>query len=385
MKTKRFLHYIYIGATASLLAFTSCNRHRADSTPADGDTIRMAYSELLTIVKHDGYKVAEIRNPWKQGKVLHRYVLVERADSARMASKTAGIKEATIVYTPIRRSVMFTSPHCWLLGQLGAEDVVKGVCDLSYIYVPYVQDGIKKGGITDCGNSMSPTVERIVALRPDAIFVSPFNGVSYGQMDHLGVPLIECADYMETSALGRAEWMRFYGMLVGKEEAADKMFADVVRSYDAIKKEAKRSKTSPKVITERVVSGVWYCPGGRSSMGRLIADAGGRYVFGDDKSSGSLPGVPEKVMSSAQDADCWFFVYNGMKAPDRKFLLDEYKGYAMIKAFKEGNVYECGSTTGIPYFEEISFRPDSLLLDFAKIFHPDIYHNAHTRYYKKME
>ena len=163
MKTKRFLHYIYIGATASLLAFTSCNRHRADSTPADGDTIRMAYSELLTIVKHDGYKVAEIRNPWKQGKVLHRYVLVERADSARMASKTAGMKEATIVYTPIRRSVMFTSPHCWLLGQLGAEDVVKGVCDLSYIYVPYVQDGIKKGGITDCGNSMSPTVERIVA------------------------------------------------------------------------------------------------------------------------------------------------------------------------------------------------------------------------------
>ena len=65
-----------------------------------------------------------------------------------------------------------------------------------------------------------------MALRPDAIFVSPFNGVSYGQMDHLGVPLIECADYMETSALGRAEWMHFYGMLVGKEEAADKMFAE---------------------------------------------------------------------------------------------------------------------------------------------------------------
>ena len=65
MKTKRFLHYIYIGATSSLLAFTSCNRHRADNTPADGDTIRMAYSDLLTIVKHDGYKVAEIRNPWK--------------------------------------------------------------------------------------------------------------------------------------------------------------------------------------------------------------------------------------------------------------------------------------------------------------------------------
>ena len=90
MKTKRFIHYIYIGATASLLAFTSCNRHRADNTPADSDTIRMAYSELLTIVKHDGYKVAEIRNPWKQGKVLHRYVLVERADSAADGKRVFG-------------------------------------------------------------------------------------------------------------------------------------------------------------------------------------------------------------------------------------------------------------------------------------------------------
>ena len=151
MKTKRFLHYIYIGATASLLAFTSFNRHRADNTPADGDTIRMAYSELLTIVKHDGYKVAEIRNPWKQGKVLHRYVLVERTDSARMASKTAGMKEATIVYTPIRRSVMFTSPHCWLLGQLGAEDVVKGVCDLSCLtYRPALRRAASRTAATAC-------------------------------------------------------------------------------------------------------------------------------------------------------------------------------------------------------------------------------------------
>ena len=41
----------------------------------------------------------------------------------------------------------------------------------------------------------------------------------------LNIPIIECADYMETSALGRAEWMRFYGLLFGEAQKADSLFA----------------------------------------------------------------------------------------------------------------------------------------------------------------
>ncbi len=365
---------------AVLLLSGSCVKSSSGKSRQGGDTIRFKYSEHITAVRHDGYTLVSLDNPWRKGSVLHRYVLVDRKDSAHVGK----LPEGTVVYTPVMRSVVFTSPHCYLFGALGAGKSIGGVCDLSYINLPDIQQGVRKGLIADCGNSMSPSVERIVSLQPQAILVSPFEGANYGQLDHIGVPIIECADYMETSALGRAEWMRFYGMLMGKEREADSLFAVVERTYREGVRLASSSHIKPKVITERVVSGVWYCPGGKSSMGRLVVDAGGRYAFSADEHSGSLTLAPEKVVADANEADCWLFIYNGGKAPGRGELLAEYPGYKMLKAFREGGVYGCGSATGVPYFEEVSFRPDMLLMDFVRIFHPDLGLKGPERYYQKL-
>lgn len=372
-------NFLFLLLSAFSLAATliSCGGSVGRGSGASGDTVRMKYAEHITIVRHRGYTEVSLSNPWKAGSVLHRYILVERKDSA----SARNLPDGTVVYTPVSRSVVFTSPHCWLLSELGAAKAISGVCDLPYINIPSVQRAAKSGAVADCGNSMSPSVERIVSLRPQAIFVSPFEGASYGQIDHIGVPVIECADYMETSALGRAEWMRFYGMLVGRGRTADSLFAAVERGYRSGMALARKSSVRPKVLTERVAGGVWYCPGGRSSMGRLIVDAGGRYAFSADTHSGSLTLSPEKVIADAADADCWLFVYSGSMAPRCSQLLSEYPGYRMIKAFKSGNVYACGSTTGVPYFEEVSFRPDFLLNDFVKIFHPDLGITTPLRYY----
>lgn len=376
---KAFFFPALMFAVIVALVSQSCMRS-GNSSGVSGDTLHFKYAEHISIVRHGLYSVVTLSNPWKSGAVLHRYVLVASKDSALVHN----LPEGTVVYTPVSRAVVFTSPHCYLLHAIGAAEAVKGVCDLSYINISRVQQEAKRGSIVDCGNSMSPSVERIVSVSPQAIFVSPYEGASYGQIERIGVPIVECADYMETSALGRAEWMRFYGMLVGREHEADSLFAVVEDNYLKLRKVAAKSKLRPRVVTERVVSGVWYCPGGKSSMGRLISDAGGRYVFADDVHSGSLTLSPEKVVERAADADCWLFVYNGPAALGSKQLLDEYPGYRMIKAFRNGDVYECGSTTGIPYFEEISFRPDFLLRDFVSIFHPDLKYGAATRYYNKM-
>lgn len=375
--------YIIIGVAVASV-FSSCGGRAVGGIPA-GDTLKMMYAEHITIVRHDGFRIVELHNPWKPNAVLHRYALVDRKDSARVMNSGVDFSGMTVVYTPVTNSVVFTSPHCWLLCALGASNTISGVCDFSYINIPWIQKSVKSGAVADCGNSMSPTVERIISLKPQAIFVSPFEGASYGQIDHIGVPVIECADYMETSALGRAEWMRFYGMLVGKEQEADSMFAKVVKGYREGTALARRSHVRPKVLTERVVSGVWYCPGGNSSMGRLIGDAGGQYVFADDAHSGSLTLSPERVVSDASDAGCWLFVYGGKSAPNGAQLIAEFPGYKLLKAFREGGVYGCGSDTGVPYFEEVSFRPDYLLMDFVRIFHPDLRLNGTTRYYKHVK
>lgn len=254
----------------ALLSVYACGGKRTGSVAQGGDTVRMEYAKHITIVKHDGYTTAELSNPWRKDAVLHRYVLVSRKDSARMASKVSAM-DGTVVYTPVKRAVLFSAPHCYLMGELGAADAVSGVCDLNYINLPNLHKAVAAGRIADCGNGMSPSVEHIVSVSSDALFVTPFEGANYGQLANIGVPLVECADYMETSALGRAEWMKFYGMLVGREHEADSLFAVVKRNYADYKDRAMKSALRPRVITERVVSGVWYCPGGESSWGSCCA------------------------------------------------------------------------------------------------------------------
>lgn len=368
----------------ALLSVYACGGKRTGSVAQGGDTVRMEYAKHITIVKHDGYTTAELSNPWRKDGVLHRYVLVSRKDSARMASKVSAM-DGTVVYTPVGRGVMFSAPHCYLMGEIGAADAVSGVCDLNYINLSYLHKAVSEGRVADCGNGMSPSVERIVSVSSDALFVTPFEGVNYGQLANIGVPLVECADYMETSALGRAEWMKFYGMLVGRENEADSLFAVVKRNYADYKDRAMKSALRPRVITERVVGGVWYCPGGESSMGQLLRDAGVDYVFADDKHSGSLSLSPEKVIEKAATADWWLFVNSGAGNLDRNGLLTEYEGYKMIKAYREGHVLECVPSISNPYFEQISFRPDFLLADFISWFHPELHILPSAHYYKLMK
>ena len=376
-----------LGICVSVLALLSvyaCGGKRTGLVAQGGDTVRMEYARHITIVKHDGYTTAELSNPWRKDAVLHRYVLVERKDSVRMASKVSAM-DGTVVYTPVGRGVMFSAPHCYLMGEIGAADAVSGVCDLNYINLSYLHKAVSEGRVADCGNGMSPSVERIVSVSPDALFVTPFEGVNYGQLANIGVPLVECADYMETSALGRAEWMKFYGMLVGRENEADSLFDVVKRNYADYKDRAMKSALRPRVITERVVGGVWYCPGGESSMGQLLRDAGVDYVFADDKHSGSLSLSPEKVIEKAATADWWLFVNSGAGNLDRNGLLTEYAGYKMIKAYREGHVLECVPSISNPYFEQISFRPDFLLADFISWFHPELHISPSAHYYKLMK
>jgi iron complex transport system substrate-binding protein len=223
------------------------------SSADGGDTVRFQYAKLLNLVRCQGYTVATITHPWRQDAVLHQYVLVP-ADSALPET----LPEGTVLRTPLRRSVIFTTVHCSLLSMLHREQHVAGVADLKYIKAQYVQEGVRKGHIVDCGDGMSPVIEKIIDIHPDALLLSPFeNSGGYGQLEEIDIPIIECAEYMESSPLGRAEWVRFYGMLYGCEREADSLFAVVDSSYNALKKLTANSQSLKLTSTRlRVVYGM---------------------------------------------------------------------------------------------------------------------------------
>ena len=179
----------------------------------------MEYAHVISISENDGIAVS-VRNPWKEGAFLQNFILSEKAgrDYVYMPGSSSEIR------TPFRKVVVMTNSVARLIDELGMVGSIAGVCDAQYIRDPEVVSRIQDGRIIDCGDGMNPDVEKIMDLQPDAIFVSPFENAGYGQLEKLGVPLIECAEYMETSPLGRAEWMRFYGRLLGVRERADSLF-----------------------------------------------------------------------------------------------------------------------------------------------------------------
>lgn len=345
-----------------------------------GDTLVFKYARMIHVVQHEDYTEVNIDNPWKDGKTLHRYWLVSR--DAEPPSTVQGV---TIVRVPLQRSVIFTSVHAALVGQLGAADGVAGVADLKYMKVPYIQEGVRSGHLVDCGDGMSPVIEKIIDAQADAILLSPFeNAGGYGRLEEIDIPLIECAEYMEQSPLARAEWMRFYGLLYGCQQRADSLFAVVDSSYHALSKRAQQSAQRPSVLMDKQTGSVWYVPGGRSTIGQMLGDARCCYPFAEDAHSGSLALPFEAVLERAGEADVWLFRYDSPQRLTRRQLLAEQPGYPQLRPVREGLIYGCNVTTSM-FYEESPFRPDWLLQDFIQILHPDIPNMPPLRYYHKVE
>ena len=431
---------IYIfGALLALLVQTACQGGKTTAGEAEeGDTLKMKYAKLLTIVKYGEkgtaslnndaedaeYQYAEVNvaNPWKAGTLLHRYILIPKGKEgdemvARLAlQRTSGMGCTTdTVRTPVERSAVFIAPHCQLMYELGCQQAIRGVCDLDYINIPDVKkraaagnaaagkasagnvsagNAAARNSIVDCGSSMAPDIERIIALKPEAILLSPFeNSGGYGKLDKLHVPIIEAADYMESSPLGRAEWMKFYGMLFKKdgnapktalaascEPKADSLFAKIEKEYLKLKAEAAGYPKGLSILTERKTGNVWYVPGGQSTIGILLKDANARYIFEDDEHSGSLAMSPEQILAKGKQVDVWAFKYFGGAPLSQAQLLQEYDGYKALAAFNRGNIYQVDTST-VPYFELTSFHPELLLREFIILAHGERF--GKLRFYKK--
>ena len=365
-----------------VVAFLSCGGGNRPDSQTEGDSLALKYSTLLTIVEHDGYTVADISNPWKSGKRLHRYYLVERGKWKE--EREMSFSDGTIIEVPIQRAAVFTTVHCALLTELGMGSRIVGVADSKYIKVPYIQQQIAAGRIVDCGNGLNPIVEKIMDVKPEVIMLSPFeNSGGYGKTEEIGIPLIECAEYMETPPLGRAEWMRFYGLLFGVSDKADRLFHVVDSSYTALKQQAEKAGEGRSVIVDKVVGSVWYMPGGRSTIGQMLLDAGARYPWASDNQSGSLALPFETVLERGGEADVWMLRYSSDHDWDYDELLSGHHGYSQLKAFRNREVYGCNVEQS-HFYEDTPFHPDRLLSDFIQILHPDIIGLPPLRYYKKL-
>lgn len=362
--------------TITVLMLTSCLKARKGANDLDIQGNVVTVAKLLSMQRTPDYTLVVVGDPWKGG-VLHRYVLVPRD-----AALPADLPQGTVVRTPISNALVYSSVHTSLLNELGAIGAVRGVVDKQYFTDSIIPAAVAAGRIADCGNSMNPTVEKVIDMQPDAILLSPYQDASYGQIAKLNIPLIECADYLEYDPLGRAEWVKFYGELVGKRAEADSLYDAVCAAYNDMKQKAANAQSHPTVVTEMVINGIWNVPGGQSYMARILADAGGRYLWADDENTGSLALDFNQVLAVAQNADYWFIKWTNINS--LKDLQGANSLNREMAAFKNSRVYVC-DTDKTHFFDRIPFHPEVLLREFAAIMHPELFPGFRNQMYHHID
>ena len=371
--------FYYLSIVSLVLLLSACGGGSKTSSAFEGEVLPLKYAENLTLIQGDGYTEARLRNPWDTTSILRTYILVDKDKEV-----PNHLPEGTLVRTPLSKALVYTATHCNLIHELGAVKSIGGICEIQYIKVPEIVEGCANGTIVNAGEGTNPDIEKIIDLHPDALLLSPYeNSGGHGQVEKLKIPIIECADYMETSALGSAEWIRFYGLLFGREALADSIFAEVEKNYNDLKALATAQQARPRLMCEVKSGSAWYVSGGRSTTGKLYADAGADYVFASYPNAGGVPLSFETVFDKAQDADVWLMKYNHPKDKTYQSLQEDYAPYANFKAFKDKNIYHC-NTAYRPYYEDFPFHPDRVLKDLIKIFHPSLLPEHELKYFSKL-
>jgi iron complex transport system substrate-binding protein len=296
----------------------------------------------------------DIRNPWD----------------------TATLLRSIQVKVPVKRAAVYSATHAALLEELGVAGYIGGIFDTKYLKNSRLREDLANGDIRDLGTSNAVNIEQVMDLQPDLLMPSPYESQGgYGRLEQMGIPIMECADYMEVSPLARAEWIRVYGMLFGVEQRADSLFMEIEQRYNELKGLASTCKELPRLLTERPLSGTWHVPNGESTTGILYRDAGADYLFADIPGNGASAMSIEMVLDRVMDADLWLVKSFGSLTKEQ--IIDDTPVCKHIPA----RLLVC-NTEEVPFFEETPFHPEYLLGNLISVLHPELGLKAEHEYFR---
>lgn len=224
-------------------------------------------------------------------------------------------------------------------------------------YIEEAKEAMEEGSILYAGKYSAPDYERIVSegcrLAIENTMINHAPEVRE-KLEKFGIPVFLDYSSYETHPLGRVEWVKLYGVLLGKEEQAERAFDGEETAFeDAICGEPTGKTVAFFFIT---TNGAVNVRKSSDYIPKMIELAGGTYVFdslGDAQSrSSSVTMQMEEFYAAAQDAD--YLIYNSSidgEVGSIEELLGKSSLLGDFKAVQEGNVF---CTTKNLYQESMS-------------------------------
>ena len=380
MKQFRFIFLLF---TIFSIVNSCKNESEIDSIAIkNGKKLELKYAEGFSITKYKTHSVLIINSPWPNSKETFKYILAQKNISGQSEVFNAFIN------TPIKNIVVTSTTHIPSLELLGVETSLVGFPGLDYISSENTRQRIKNKKIRELGKNEVINTEVLLELNPDAVIGFGVDGVnkSFETLKKAGIPILYNGDWVESSPLAKAEWIKFFGALFNKEIEADSIFNQIESDYLNAKQLAKQVKSQPTVLSGAMHKDVWYLPNGSSPEAQFLKDANVNYLWQDTTTKGSLALSFETVFNKARNANIWLSpsYYSSLEALEKA-----NQHYTKFEAFQNKSIYSFSNTTGetggVLYYELGTARPDLVLKDIIKVCHPEVLPDYEPYFFKPLE
>lgn len=341
------------------------------------------YAKGLELYKHKGFTILKVTNPWPNTKQYFTYILKEKNGVI-----PDSLQQFPVIPVPIRSIVVTSTTHIPALELLGIENTLVGFPNTDYISSIKTRKLIDAGKVREVGTNESLNTEVLIDMKPDLIvsFGIDNNNTTLDNLQKSGLKVVMNGDWTEQSPLGKAEWIKFFGALYGLDSKANAIFNTIQKEYTNTLRLAKKAKFRPTVLSGAMYQEQWYVPQGESWAALFLKDSQSNYLWSNTKGTASLSIPFEVVLEKSKEAQYWVAPGNFNSLQQ---MIDSNPHYNQFSSFKNKKVYSYGKNTGakrgILYFELSPTRPDLVLKDLIRIFHPELLPNHKLFFFSKLE
>lgn len=340
--------------------------------------LEIQYAQGFDVDVHDAYKLVTIHSEVD----TIRYLLIPEGSPT-----PRDIIHHQLIRVPTTRIITQSTTHLGFIRALEASNSVVGVDNVSYIYDSAFTRAVETGEIQEVGSGASLNTERLIALQPDLLLVSSMPGSSldpYRRFIKMGIAVLPVAEWMEASPLGKAEWLKLFGVLLNQEQKASAYFSEIAQAYDSLVEIGKQVNETTSVIVGTPFQGTWYVPGSNSYRGTMIQQAGGTFRWSQSGTAVSFPVDFEQMYEYGLKADIWL---DPGQAFSQQELLGSDARFADFRAFKNDRIYNSNrrlnaTQSGNDYYESGAVNPQRILADLLKILHPELLPDYELYYYQ---
>jgi len=299
--------------------------------------------------------------------------------------------DTSVIEVPVDNAITLSTTHTVHMVELGLLDQLVGMDSFLYISSPDVRELIEENALVEVAPNFELNLEILLEAEPGIVTSGDFNPDQITLLQDAGLNVALNTEYLETSALGSAEWLKYTALFFNAEGAASEHFTTIEANYIEIRELTAEipDDERPTVLWNAIspFSDTWGIPGAETSAGQLILDAGGNIAIGNEDSPESVAFVSlEVVYEGALAADIW--ITNLFNVTTIEDLLAIDARYEDFDAVQNGNVWnndnDVNENGGNNYYELGVVNPALVLTDLTAIFHPELLPEHEFNFFRPM-